>query len=196
MGGLEGRGASLLRERNFLLTRGRVKVTCLWPGLPELWVRGNWRGLGPAVVFTVWLNAALIARFCYSDWIDPWALRAVGMCLAGWWLVASYRALRSWPKWTQPLPRAAAATDPYRDAQAAYLRGQWLECEQHLRRCLATDPRDAPALLLLSSVYRRIGRLYAARQTLDRLSQLEAGDPWWLEVRRERARLIDARPNS
>jgi hypothetical protein len=166
----------------------RFSLTFLWPGLPELWVLGQWRGLWPALAFTVWLNAVLVCRFCYSEWIDPWALRVVGMGLTAWWLLAAYRAHGRWPQWQNPRG-SSGESDLFAEAQATYLRGEWLECEQLLRRCLQVDARDAPALLLLAAVHRHTGRLNAARQVLDRLNQLESGDAWWLETQRERARL-------
>ena len=44
-------------------------------------------------------------------------------------------------------------------ARTAYLRGDWAEAEGLLTDVLAIEPRDPPALLLLTGVYRHTGRL-------------------------------------
>ena len=57
---------------------------------------------------------------------------------------------------------------------------------------LAIEPRDPPALLLLTGVYRHTGRLEAAELLLREVSRLEVADAWVLEIETESKRLTRA----
>ena len=70
----------------------------------------------------------------------------------------------------------------------AYLSGKWEEAEGLLTDVLAIEPRDPPALLLLTGVYRHTGRLEAAQLLLREISRLEIADDWSLEIETESER--------
>ena len=46
---------------------GMPAAVCIWPGLPSLWERGSWAGLGLAVVFAGLLNVLLVASTVWTD---------------------------------------------------------------------------------------------------------------------------------
>ena len=50
----------------------------------------------------------------------------------------------------------------FREAQAAYLAGDWVSAEQTLLKLLRHDARDAEARLMLATLWRHEGRLDAA----------------------------------
>ena len=65
----------------------------------------------------------------------------------------------------------------FREAQAAYLAGDWVSAEQTLLKLLKHDPRDAEARLMLATLWRHEGRRDAAAEELDRLERLETAAP-------------------
>jgi hypothetical protein len=163
-------------------------AVCLWPGLPELWYRGRWSGLPPAVMFAVSLNFLIIARFIYPEWLVPGLVRVACWVGFGVWVMLMVRAAGRLPSLLYPRT-ASQAPDAFPEARKHFLRNEWNEAEAVLSSCLEIDSRDCQSLLLLASVYRHTGRLDAAERTLDLLGRLETGDPWWLECAAERAKL-------
>lgn len=168
-------------------------MTCLWPGLAALWLRGSWRGLAVAVAFAGALNLALLATFTN---LLPLAGERPLIPVVAWVLVLSFWvtnfALAVW-KNTRPLA-ATAASQPewearFREAQGEYLKGHWIEAETLLARLLARHPDDVEARLLRAMIERRTGRLSAARATLTELCQLESSSCWRMEIETELARL-------
>lgn len=169
----------------------RIYATCLWPGLSRVWFRGDLPGLLPAMAMTLGLNALIVLRFVYPEWLSP-NVRLVGWILVFAWMISVVRNYRALPRLIAP--RAAMrAPDRFVEAQAEFLRGNWVEAERLLRANLRVETRDAPALLMLSAVYRQTGRYDMAQKTLDLLHGLEVGDAWFLEARAERYRLQRAR---
>lgn len=169
----------------------RYYLTCLWPGLAEVWWRGRLTGLPAAIAFTLALNLYLIARYLYPEWI------AGGLVSLGFWvglLVWAFYVIHS----IRELPRMIAPRsvsekpDRFAEAQAAYLRGHWPEAEGLLTDVLSIEPRDPPALLLLAGVYRHTARLEAATLLMNEIRRLEVADSWWLEVQAESRRLESA----
>ncbi len=63
-------------------------ITCVWPGLPRLWVRGDAAGLIWAVGFALLLNVAIITTFVYSELVSPPVRTALWWGLAGFWLAS------------------------------------------------------------------------------------------------------------
>jgi len=66
------------------------RALCLWPGLPQLWLRGCWWGLAIALIFTALLNFQLAASWVWLTWVDPTVVTAgwigvVLIWLAGVW---------------------------------------------------------------------------------------------------------------
>lgn len=166
----------------------KLYLTCLWPGLPELWWRGRLTALPAALAFAIALNLILVAKFIYPEWLSLGLVRLAGWLGLAAWAYLSLKSIRELPNLL--VPRAASKTpDRFMDAHLAYLRGQWREAEACLTDCLAVENRDPPALLLLAGVYRHTRRWDAAERLLDEIRLTEAADRWWLEVETERKRL-------
>jgi hypothetical protein len=166
----------------------RYYVTCLWPGLAELWWRGRLSALPTAIAFAFTLNLLLVARYLYPDWM------AGGLVSMAFWI-----GILAWISYvvhsTRELPSLIAPRsvsdqpDRFPEARVAYLRGEWTEAERLLLDVLAIEPRDPPALLLLTGVYRHTGRLDAAEVLLNEITTLEIADSWFIEVEAETQRL-------
>ena len=167
-------------------------LCCFWPGLPELWFRGRWTGLPSAIAFAIALNLLLVARFIYPQWLEPLFVRTFFWGLVAVWLLVFFRAVRGLPLMLAPR-EALGVEDQYDAARSEYLKGHWYEAEALLAECLDVDERDAPALLLLASVYRQTQRFDAAARTLAELDTLETADYWWLERDIEQRRLENSR---
>ncbi len=163
-------------------------ATCLWPGLAELWWRGRLSALSTAIPFAIVVNLFLVTRFIYPAWISP------GLVSMGFWVgIVAWifyvaRSLRELPAILSPR-RISEEPDRFPDAHQAYLRGNWTEAEKLLTNVLSIEPRDPPALLLLTGVYRHTDRLESADILLEQISRLEVSDSWLLEVEAEGKRL-------
>ena len=163
-------------------------ATCLWPGLAEIWWRGRLSALPAAIAFTLTVNLILIARYLYPGWIHS------GLVSLTFWggLIALFfyivRTSRELPTLISPRT-VSEEPDQFPEARIAYLSGRWEEAEGLLTDVLAIEPRDPPALLLLTGVYRHTGRLEAAELLLREITRLEVADTWLLEVEAESTRL-------
>lgn len=166
----------------------RTYLTCLWPGLSELWWRGRLSALPLAIGFAIGLNSLLVLRFLLPTWLNPVLVRVawwIGLAVWIYWTVKSVRELPSLLD-----PRSAEdQPDRFSEAHAAYLRGQWEQAESLLIGMLSIEPRDPPALLLLSGVYRHTARLEHAVSLLQEIRRLEVADPWQIEIDAEASRL-------
>jgi len=166
----------------------KLYLTCLWPGLPELWWRGRLAALPTALAFAAAFNLLLVARFVYPEWLAMGLVRIAGWVGFAVWVVLVVKS-------TQQLqglisPRAVSdQPDRFVDAHVAYLQGRWGEAEALFAECLAVENRDPPALLLLAGAYRKSRRWEAAERLLEEIRLTEAADRWWLEVAAEAKRL-------
>ncbi|MDB4624518.1 tetratricopeptide repeat protein [Rubripirellula sp.] len=159
--------------------------------MAELWWRGRLSALPAAIAFTLIVNLILVARYLYPGWIHS------GLVSLAFWggLIALFfyilRTARELPALINPRD-TCEEPDQFPEARIAYLGGRWEEAEGLLTDVLAIEPRDPPALLLLTGVYRHTGRLEAAVLLLREISRLEAADDWRLEIETESKRLTRA----
>jgi tetratricopeptide (TPR) repeat protein len=183
------------------------KIAYFWPGLPQLWLRGSWAGLVIAVGFTALVNLLILATCVFHEWIPLEYQLGGGAIVAASWLVGWWQSRRAESAQSMAIQLTAATSDDesdtvvsqpavgqtidrgeqlYRDAQQAYLRGDWVAAEQLLLKLLKLDDRDAEARLMLATLWRHQGRHREAVRQLDKLSRLEAADPWQYEIAVER----------
>lgn len=170
-------------------------LTCLWPGMSELWWRGHLSALPAAIAFAAVLNALLVAKFVYTDWLSGGLVMLACWVVIAAWGVLTVRSIRELPLLLTPR-EASDEPDRFPEAQIAFLRGDYPAAEDYLNACLAIEPRDPPALLMLSSIYRQTGRLSAAQLLLGEIRKLEVAQKWDLEFQIEESRLqrdLDAR---
>jgi hypothetical protein len=164
----------------------------LWPGLPQISQRGSWAALAVAIGAGLFLNAALLASFVWTDLIPAdlriicWATLGVAWsCSAG---VSVWRDHRQ-TSWR----RASPEVDPFSQALDEYLQGNWFEAERLLGRVLQRDSRDLESRLMLATLLRRTKRYDEATRQLNILVRLEGAGKWDLEIRREGELITAAR---
>jgi thioredoxin-like negative regulator of GroEL len=145
-------------------------------------------GLPAAIAFAVALNLLMVTRFLFPQWMASGLVSMAfwtGVLAWGFYVARSFREL--------PLliaPRTISdQPDRFPEARTAYLQGNWTEAERLLTGVLAIEPRDPPALLLLTGVYRHTERLEAAEVLLQEIAKLEVTDTWLIEVEAEALRL-------
>lgn len=176
--------------------RGRATscLMALWPGLPPLWVRGCWRGMCQAVGFSILLQLTILTTVIWPESLTLVSRVVVWFCAVGFWSVfAAPEFGQAMAGWSRGF-RAAAAQEPlFHEAQREYLRGNWHRAEKLVRRLLDSDRADLEARLLLATLYRRVGRLEAAGQELDRVTGLPGARRWAWELSGERRRLHEAK---
>jgi len=170
-----------------------------------VWLRGSWVGLLLAVGFTAIGNVLLAATLVWDEWL-PARGRWIGLAgLAVIWVVAWIEGRAEWRRliaqWKEGADEADNYSDPvreqgYREAQTAYLAGDWVSAERRLLELLRYDARDAEARLLLATLWRHENRHDAALRELDVLERLETAAPWAFEIARERERIAAASVNT
>lgn len=154
-----------------------------------------------AVGFTALVNVLLLASLVFGEWI-PLETQLIGYgALTVVWLLARWqtRAERranlavvddaeqpdgSTTELSQGVPEQRDVL--FREAQGHYLRNDWVATEQLLLKLLKQDSRDVESRLMLATLWRHQGRGREARRQLDRLSRLEAAEPWQHEIAAER----------
>ncbi|MBX3434291.1 MAG: tetratricopeptide repeat protein [Pirellulales bacterium] len=164
----------------------------LWPGLPHVWTRGSWAGLGLAVGFTALGNLLAVATLVWTEWL-PERVRAGGWLLLGVvWLAAWLDARADWRRYLAEWASGEGG-DPrqradrlYREALGHYLAGDHVAAEQTVQKILKIDRRDPEARLLTATLLRRTGRTDEAFQHLAELERLETAAPWHAEIAAER----------
>lgn len=169
-------------------------LTCLWPGLARLWLRGDWTSVAVAVVFGAALNLLLVSCFVWPE-VFPTSLVRVGWFgLAVAWCIATVRSYRSFPD----VRRTAHADerDLFIEAQGEYLKGRWRETESLLQRLICRSPRDVDARLMLATLYRRTRRMEEAFQQLRAMERLDEAERWRWELAREQEMLDRARSSA
>ena len=70
---------------------------CLWPGLPRLWLRGDWQALGAAVLFAGALNLTLIHSFLWPELLPLPSPLWLWPILVLVWSIATWRGWQSVP---------------------------------------------------------------------------------------------------
>jgi hypothetical protein len=158
--------------------------TLAWPGLPRLWMAGQWRGLATAFVFSVMLNAALLATFDSLGSGSRYEMGTLWAATSLFWLVSA-RNSHSWRKALARLPKQEECDRQFATAQEAYLKGHWPEAESWLRRLLEARPEDLEGRLLLATLLRRMDRLADAKSQLEDFSRRSGAERWSLEFHRE-----------
>jgi hypothetical protein len=172
----------------------------LWPGLAQLWLRGSWVGLVVAVGFTALANLLAAATFVWTEWLADNVRWSALAALAVVWLLSWIESRADWRRLLAELsageaglPEPSELSDRwFREAQTAYLAGDWVAAEQALLKLLKQDARDAEARLMLATLWRHQDRTEAAAQQLDQLERLETAAPWKSEISWERERISTA----
>jgi hypothetical protein len=156
--------------------------------LAELWWRGRLSALSAAIPFTIGINLFLVTRFIYPGWIAPGLVSmAFWIGIIAWFFYLA-RSIRELPNLLMPR-EVSQEPDLFPQAREAFLRGNWTKAEKLLTEVLSIEPRDPPALLLMTSIYRHTDRLESAEILLEQISRLEVSDQWALEITIEAKRL-------
>ena len=164
----------------------------LWPGLPQLWLRGQWAGLAKAVGAALVLNAVLLGSFGWSELISSGMRSILWIAVALFWsasAVAGYVQTRRRTNRKQRTP----AKDTFTQALDLYLKGDYFQAECLLVEMLAANERDLDARLMLATLYRHARRYDEAAKQLDALARFEGAEKWALEIERERALIAEGK---
>lgn len=166
-------------------------ATCLWPGLPQLWIAGSYSGLALAVGFALLVNLVLVSTLAWTELLNETLSLAAWAGVTAFWLVSAWISFR----WLlqEPAGGTTVADELFREAQLSYLQANWLDAEVALGRLLDRQPRDIEARLLLATLYRHNDRWDEAETQLRVLEKLDEAVKWQVELRRERALCQQAR---
>ena len=162
----------------------------MWPGLPQLWRRGDWSALALALGFALLLNLVLLTTFVWTELVVPGVGVIAWFVVAGFWLVSFVGFLRTG---IGRANSAAAQEDLFPTAIAEYLKGNWYDVEQICQRLLRRNDHDVDAQLLLATACRHTVRYDEAQRRLEHLATLDAAGKWAWEIRDEFERLQAAR---
>ena len=160
-------------------------VMCCWPGLPRLWLCGDWFSLLVALAFGGVLNLLLVSACVRPAWL-PWPANGLAwLSVGGFWFVSAVRAHRNCPELCQTL-RVADDRGLFLKAQGEYLQSHWFEAESVLNQLLRQSRRDIEARLMLATVYRHTRRYDEAIAELGVIEQFDGAEKWHSEIAAER----------
>ena len=171
-----------------ILLPNRCWATCLWPGLPQLYLRGAFSGLIVAFGFAALFNLLVATSLVWTDLATP-LLRTTGWGLMALiWTIAAVVSRRTCREHAESgtESREASGRDLFEGVIDDYLKGNWYEVETRLREILRRFPRDAEAHLLLATMFRHTDRHDEAIRRLDELTRWETCEEWRVEIARER----------
>lgn len=160
-------------------------LLCLWPGLPKLWLRGQWSSLIPAILFAILLNLALIQTFLWPGWLSFASTYLLWPIISVMWIgsaVVSFSQLPDLLLVPQQKQEAGNGPDLLPTAQKEYLKGNFVEAELLLKRQIANHPDDVPSGLLLATLYCHQNKLALAKRWLSKLSAWDQSLHWQLEM--------------
>ena len=167
-------------------------VAYLWPGLPELWYRGQWFGLFLAVFATLLVNVLLASTLVWTEWLPGSTRLTLTAMLALTWGAGIYGS-RKQARLAARRQSVGAGEDLFQQAQNEYLKGNWFESEAVIHKLLRSDARDVDAHLMLATLFRHTGRLEESDAQLRRLALFDDAAKWTMEIERERHLLELAR---
>ena len=162
-------------------------------------MRGSLAGLSLALAFSVLLNVLVLATAVWPAWLESRLKFACGVTALLLWVAALCETrgeLRRLAREREERKLAETDVPPenpndsrLREAQRAYLRGDFAAASRLLREAVRADRDDFEARFWLSAVQRRAGRRRSAERMLTRLERLDAARPWRAELADERRRL-------
>ena len=187
-------------------------LTCFWPGLSRLWIKGHWSGLFAALLFAGLLNLAIASRFIWPELLPSALAWSLWAGVAGFWIYGLFQSWRQMPLLTasQPVTRVAGGKagdeerteddfladihdqDLFESAQKEYLKQNWYEAETLLRKLLQACESDIHARLMLAALYRHNGRREEAEAELKRASRSEDSQKWGFEIKQQQMLLKNA----
>ncbi len=164
----------------------------LWPGLPQMWLHGNWSGLVIALGAAALLDVLLLISFGWTELIGESLRNILWPIFAVAWIAAIVWSRRQCRRQVvvESLERKE---DPFHEALDHYLKGDNYQAEQILEGLLRRNVRDLDARLMLATLLRRDKRLDEATEHLDILGCFEGGEKWELEIQQERNLLAEAK---
>jgi len=167
-----------------------LRSMALWPGLPNLWFRGDLYSLAVASLFAAVLNLTLLATFYWTEWLPVGVVRCIWGAMA---IVVAWSCIQSIfrPVSTGFLKPTKECEDLLRLAHTDYLKGQYLEAEASLHKILSGGHEDVEAALLLASVFRRTFRYRQALSCLSKLERLDHSRKWFVEIEKEKSRNLE-----
>ncbi len=168
-----------------------------WPGLLNLWYRGEIYSLAISLLFATLLNIALLSSLLWQEWLSVWLVRALWCVLGGASLWSFGLSIFCKSGIQKGLP-TAECDRLFAVAQKDYLRGDYFEAEACLHRILGDGYEDPEAALLLASILRRTGRTRQALDCLERLERLDRASRWAIEIDSERRKCqpMETKPES
>ena len=156
----------------------------LWPGLARVRRDGDFYGLLVALLFSLFLNLAIISSFVWPKLLAPEIRVALWLIVAAVWFWTVGSAWFNWVMNSGSSDRDGIE-DLFSQAQTEYLRGNWYKVEHLLGKLLSRNDQDLEALLLLASMLRATRRFGEAKKQLRQLGQMDGASAWRTEIERE-----------
>jgi hypothetical protein len=170
-------------------------AACLWPGLPQLWLGGQWAGFAKSLAAAAVANAVLASCFGWGELVNSATrnilLSAVGVC----WIATALAGYRQIRRSADRKPHTPAK-DTFAQALDLYLKGDYFQAECLLVEILGREERDADARLLLATLYRHNKRYDEAMRQLDSLDRFEDAEKWAMEIEQERMLIEEAKKSA
>lgn len=165
-------------------------ATCLWPGLPQVALRGAFSGLILAVGFGLFLNLLVVSSLLWTELVSA-NIRGYGwLALTSFWSLSAASSWR-WLGAQEPSVRVEKIGNLFEEALREYMLGHWFEAEKGLRQILERDERDIEAGLMLATLLRHTRRWTEALSRIDQLARFDDARKWDYELGCERRMIAE-----
>ncbi|MDR1960363.1 MAG: hypothetical protein LBQ54_15230 [Planctomycetaceae bacterium] len=161
-----------------------------WPGARGIVRYGQWSFLTIALMFSLISCAMILVHVHWTGLLPPKMQKASYVAYGLTWLALSVMSSKIERKIRKRHQVPPPEKDIFHDAQMHYLQGNWFETECCLNMLLKRNPRDADALLMLATLFRRTLRIDEAVHLMKRLDLLEERAAWKQEIRQEKRQIM------
>ena len=163
----------------------------MYPGYSGIVHYGHRAFLISALIFTMLVNAFLIANFYWTALVTPGQRNACLAALLGAWIILTLFD-SFWKQRLGSIPQTEQHDETFRQSITHYLRGDWFAAESQILPYLKQYPKDVEMLLLQATMYRHTERFEEALLVLDKLQLLQDSRYWQGEIGNERSLTVAA----
>jgi len=168
-----------------------------WPGFQKLWLKGDFHSLFVSLLFSWVVVFFSLGTFVWPDWfvviLSPrWLAKVI--LVTGWISIITTCLLSGigllFGNANTPNISLGERQKNLEKAQELYLRANYYEAEQLIKRNVSGRTEDIESHLLWIAILRRTRRIPQALELISSVDKLDAAAPWISELRLEKEQCV------
>jgi len=168
-----------------------------WPGFQKLWLKGDFHSLFVSLLFGWVVVFFSLGTFVWPEWfviiLSPrWLAKVI--LVTGWISIITTCLLSGigllFGNANTPNISLGERQKNLEKAQELYLRANYYEAEQLIKRNVSGRTEDIESHLLWIAILRRTRRIPQALELISSVDKLDAAAPWISELRLEKEQCV------